>query len=267
MKFLERMLTVFFDRQKPDSTSAKPRFMKNTSEAVSTTQMVSSATVSSSGVFAAWAFVATPRPSRSKAAVLTYFSRALIHGLSSERESVEAAARHCGPVRAIRKVGRDLRTKNEGLSGGSKKDGNRNAAGKGRRRGSENANGTERQASAAVYFAAAISIEAIEVEKCWRLSAFFGGIAYRTRSMRESRPGAARRDGRSGRTAVWMLAKTSRNAVVRISRPARDRAGIGWSQREQIRDQRAGSYGQSLYAPSEHAFRATPQETRRGSKF
>ena len=52
MKFFERMLTVFLARQNPDSTSAKPRFMKNTRDAVSTTQMVSSATVSSSAVFA-----------------------------------------------------------------------------------------------------------------------------------------------------------------------------------------------------------------------
>ncbi len=36
MKFFERMLTVFFDRQNPDSTSANPRFMKNTRDAVST---------------------------------------------------------------------------------------------------------------------------------------------------------------------------------------------------------------------------------------
>ena len=70
MKFFERMLTVFFERQKPDSTSAKPRFMKNTSDAVSTTQMVSSATVNSSGVFAAWAFEATPSPSNRTTAVI-----------------------------------------------------------------------------------------------------------------------------------------------------------------------------------------------------
>ena len=30
MKFLDRMLTVFFDLAKPASTAAKPRFMKNT---------------------------------------------------------------------------------------------------------------------------------------------------------------------------------------------------------------------------------------------
>ena len=53
MKFFERMLTVFFDRHIPDSTSAKPRFMKNTSDAVNSTQIVSSAIVSSSGVFVA----------------------------------------------------------------------------------------------------------------------------------------------------------------------------------------------------------------------
>src|SRR3972149_11513822 len=41
IKFLERMLTQFFARQKPDSTHAKPRFMKNTSIAVTNTQTVS----------------------------------------------------------------------------------------------------------------------------------------------------------------------------------------------------------------------------------
>jgi len=34
MKFFERMFTVFFARQKPDSTSANARFMKSTSAAV-----------------------------------------------------------------------------------------------------------------------------------------------------------------------------------------------------------------------------------------
>ena len=68
MKFFERMLTVFLDRQKPDSTSAKPRFMKNTSEAVSTTQIVSRATVSSSAVLAC-AFEAKARPAASISAV------------------------------------------------------------------------------------------------------------------------------------------------------------------------------------------------------
>ena len=58
MKFFERMLTVFLVRQNPDSTSAKPRFMKNTSDAVNTTQIVSSAIVSSSAVFAAASVVA-----------------------------------------------------------------------------------------------------------------------------------------------------------------------------------------------------------------
>ena len=33
MKFLNRMFTVFFARQRPDSTMAKPRFMKNTRNA------------------------------------------------------------------------------------------------------------------------------------------------------------------------------------------------------------------------------------------
>src|SRR5690349_13729056 len=60
MKFFERMLTVFLLRHIPDSTSAKPRFMKNTSDAVNTTQIVSSAIVNSSGVFAA-ALVLTDR--------------------------------------------------------------------------------------------------------------------------------------------------------------------------------------------------------------
>jgi hypothetical protein len=60
MKFLDRMLTVFLARQNPDSTSAKPRFMKKTSDAVNTTQIVSSAIVSSSAVFA-WAVDAHPR--------------------------------------------------------------------------------------------------------------------------------------------------------------------------------------------------------------
>ena len=53
MKFFDRMLTVFLARQNPDSTSAKPRFMKNTRDAVISTQIVSNAIVSSSGVFAA----------------------------------------------------------------------------------------------------------------------------------------------------------------------------------------------------------------------
>ena len=42
-KFLNRMLTVFLARQKPDSTSANPRFMKNTRNAAIITQIVSSA--------------------------------------------------------------------------------------------------------------------------------------------------------------------------------------------------------------------------------
>ncbi len=44
MKFLDRMLTVFFARQKPDSTVANPKFMKNTSIAVTSTQTVSAPT-------------------------------------------------------------------------------------------------------------------------------------------------------------------------------------------------------------------------------
>jgi hypothetical protein len=53
MKFFDRMLTVFLARQNPDSTRANPRFMKNTSDAVKSTQIVSRAIVSSSGVLAA----------------------------------------------------------------------------------------------------------------------------------------------------------------------------------------------------------------------
>ena len=41
MKFLERMLTVFFARAKPASTQAKPRFMKKTRMAASSTHKVS----------------------------------------------------------------------------------------------------------------------------------------------------------------------------------------------------------------------------------
>ena len=50
MKFFDRMLTVFFDRHIADSTSAKPRFMKNTSAAVSNTHIVSIPTLRSAGV-------------------------------------------------------------------------------------------------------------------------------------------------------------------------------------------------------------------------
>ncbi len=52
MKFFDRMLTVFLARQNPDSTSAKPRFMKNTSDAVISTHIVSIPTFSSAGVCA-----------------------------------------------------------------------------------------------------------------------------------------------------------------------------------------------------------------------
>ncbi len=52
MKFFERMLTVFFARQKPDSTSAKPRFMKNTRDAVIRTHTVSMPIFRSAGVWA-----------------------------------------------------------------------------------------------------------------------------------------------------------------------------------------------------------------------
>src|SRR5580765_3969373 len=45
MKFLERMLTQFFARHIPDSTAAKPRFMKNTRNAVDITHTVSMPTL------------------------------------------------------------------------------------------------------------------------------------------------------------------------------------------------------------------------------
>jgi len=41
------MLTVFFDRANPDSTAAKPRFMKNTSIAARSTHKVSIAILKS----------------------------------------------------------------------------------------------------------------------------------------------------------------------------------------------------------------------------
>ena len=50
MKFFERMFTQFFDRHMPDSTAAKPRFMKNTSMAVMSTHIVSSMTLISTFV-------------------------------------------------------------------------------------------------------------------------------------------------------------------------------------------------------------------------
>ena len=50
MKFFDRMLTQFFARQKPDSTQAKPRFMKNTSMPVTSTQTVSAMTLRSAAV-------------------------------------------------------------------------------------------------------------------------------------------------------------------------------------------------------------------------
>ena len=67
MKFFERMLTVFLLRQKPDSTSAKPRFMKNTSAAVINTQTVSAAIFRSPGVCAR-AGAAPSRENRTPAA-------------------------------------------------------------------------------------------------------------------------------------------------------------------------------------------------------
>src|SRR3990172_1194578 len=47
MKFFDKMLTQFLARQNPDSTQAKPRFMKNTSIAVINTQTVSIPTLRS----------------------------------------------------------------------------------------------------------------------------------------------------------------------------------------------------------------------------
>ena len=41
IKFLDRMLTVFFDRAKPASTLAKPKFMKKTRIAARNTHSVS----------------------------------------------------------------------------------------------------------------------------------------------------------------------------------------------------------------------------------
>lgn len=41
MKFFDRMLTVFFDRAKPASTLANPRFIKNTRIAARNTHRVS----------------------------------------------------------------------------------------------------------------------------------------------------------------------------------------------------------------------------------
>src|SRR6185437_11974510 len=51
IKFLERIFTQFFWRQKPDSTQAKPRFMKNTSMPVIIIQTVSAPTLSSFSLF------------------------------------------------------------------------------------------------------------------------------------------------------------------------------------------------------------------------
>ena len=50
MKFFDRILTVFFERHIADSTSANPRFMKNTNAAVNKTQTVSIPTLRSAGV-------------------------------------------------------------------------------------------------------------------------------------------------------------------------------------------------------------------------
>jgi hypothetical protein len=45
MKFFARMLTVFFALARPDSTMAKPKFMKNTRKAATSTHRVSIATL------------------------------------------------------------------------------------------------------------------------------------------------------------------------------------------------------------------------------
>ena len=45
IKFLVRMLTAFLRRQNPDSTRAKPAFMKNTRNEAITTQRVSKPTL------------------------------------------------------------------------------------------------------------------------------------------------------------------------------------------------------------------------------
>ena len=81
MKFFDKMLTVFLLLQNPDSTNAKPRFMKKTREAVSTTQMVSNAIVSSSAVLA-WAVEAHARHATSMRAEQYQLSLAQIHNLS-----------------------------------------------------------------------------------------------------------------------------------------------------------------------------------------
>src|SRR6188474_138632 len=52
MKFLDKMLTVFFARHMPDSTVAKPRFMKNTSMPVTMTHIVSAMILTSPAVSA-----------------------------------------------------------------------------------------------------------------------------------------------------------------------------------------------------------------------
>ena len=45
MKFFARMFTAFLAWHRPDSSSAKPAFMKNTRQAVTTTHKVSRATL------------------------------------------------------------------------------------------------------------------------------------------------------------------------------------------------------------------------------
>ena len=91
MKFFDRMLTVFFDRQNPDSTSANPRFMKKTRDAVSSTQMVSSAMVSSSAVLAC-AFEASAKTATARLAVLN-ISRVVSFMMSPSRAEAPRSMR------------------------------------------------------------------------------------------------------------------------------------------------------------------------------
>ena len=63
MKFLVRMLTAFFERQNPDSTSANPAFMKKTRNPAVMTHIVSRRTwVWSSGATASSAAAAWAAP-------------------------------------------------------------------------------------------------------------------------------------------------------------------------------------------------------------
>ena len=58
MTFFDKMLTAFFERQRPDSTMANPAFIKKTKAAVIRTQTVSAITLKSGPPFS-WA---KPRP-------------------------------------------------------------------------------------------------------------------------------------------------------------------------------------------------------------